>query len=201
MKIKYPNYLQYKDDDDFLLKTFKQAGRNEADEICKTGINSEYLNTIRIATELGDDMKAPLLMSAFITVQAECRYLADIRFLIENYQDGGSLPLWRERHEAFNRMQDNLAASPIIHRERKFIKGGVVGRLNQNNKYLKELIVNNPTSTAKELYKIALKDASEGNSPFNYDHYDGGTLLDGEKELSYTNFANRLSKVKNKNMK
>lgn len=166
MEVKYPNYLQDKDDDDHLLKIFKQAGRNEANEIYKTGIDSNELNTIRIATEFGDDMKVPLIMSPFIRAQAECRYLADIRFLIENYIEGESLPLWRERYHAFNLLQDRLATSGSINKAQKFSNHRQKGSVSDQTKYIQKLVSSNPKLSAKELNRIAdnkiVADITEG---------------------------------------
>jgi hypothetical protein len=155
MKVKYPNYLQDKVDDDDQLKIFKQAGRNEADNLCKTGVDSKHLGTIRIVTELGDDMNAPLFMSPSVSMQPECRYLADIRFLIERYEDGYNLSLWRERLVAFNKHQDDIATSPLITKALIFQKNQKKGHRSARVKHIHDLVNTNKNLSAKELMQIA----------------------------------------------
>jgi hypothetical protein len=80
----------------------------------------------------------------------------------------------------------------------KFKSGKRKGSLNSTNEYLKKLSIDNPNLTAKEVYKIALIDAENDRSPFEYDRNDGGSLWDGDNEISFEKFEKRLSKAKNR---
>lgn len=80
----------------------------------------------------------------------------------------------------------------------KFKPGKRKGSIKKTTEYLTDLINNNPTATAKRLYKIALSDAEIGKSPFGFDHADDGTLLDKDNEVTFDKFEDRISKAKNR---
>lgn len=72
------------------------------------------------------------------------------------------------------------------------------GAIKETTRYLKDLSAAYPNESAKNLYKVVLKESMEGNTPFQYDHVDCGLLYDGDNEVNMKRFIKRLSKASNK---
>jgi len=90
---------------------------------------------------------------------------------------------------------------PILTKGKKFKSGRKKGTLKATNSYLLSLITRFPDLNGKAMFRIACDEAESGLSPFQFDHADGGLLLDGDVEIGLEKFIDRLSKAKNRHMR
>lgn len=93
---------------------------------------------------------------------------------------------------------ESIAKVKIAEKYVPFLPGKRKGAIKETTRYLKDLRAAYPNESAKNLYKIVLNESMEGNTPFQYDHIDGGLLYDGENEINMESFIKRLSKAKKK---
>jgi hypothetical protein len=90
---------------------------------------------------------------------------------------------------------------PLISKGEKFSRHKHVGAVKVTTQYLIDLSLRFPKSSAKKLYQIACSEAEAGLAPYEWDHADGGILLDGLVEINFEGFENRLSKAKNRHLR
>ena len=162
---------------------FKQLIELQAE---KQGISSDS-----ITSEFIDEVKSMNFACDETNLEEVAIKEALLYFAKNEWAKGGSL-----LKIVLNKGAHDQAAFNIAKKYVPFLPGKRKGAIKETTRYLKDLRAAYPNESAKNLYKIVLNESMEGNTPFQYDHIDGGLLYDGENEINMESFIKRLSKAK-----